>query len=677
MNFVLRVTRATCVIIFGVSALGVGSVNASPAASQPVQRVTLTPEGVLEGERADAMKPRIWLPITSAIAPEPTLTPTPTQTLTPSPGPSPTQTLTPSPGPTPTPTSTPSPGPSPTPTLTPSPGPSPTPTLTPIASSTATATRTPTATPVSGVQPTYSVITEKGDQIVLVNGPGLIVSIPQIAAGAASLAISPAPLLTQESTGIWRLNHRLRIGANTTLRVSPETVSWLKLRSDTSSATTTIDRASFVFLDTVNGSIVFSNTKVTSWDFIADAFDTTPKNGRAFVRAYGAARMDVLNSEMGYMGSPQGGGSYGLSWRDETKDANGVYVAGVTGDVIGSDIHHNYYGFFTFAAKNMTIRNNKFRDSDSYGFDPHDFSYDFLVEDNEAFNNGNHGFIISRGCYNFVFRRNKSYNNTYRVDTQSFRAHGFMVDPGGLTSDGGPYTPSYDNLFEFNEAYGNQGYGLRLLDAYTTTVRNNTFRNNLRGITVERGSFGNRIENNTIRANTESGVQLLGDDTLGNAHDNTVTGNRFEANGVEAILITRGAYRNTMSNNTMIGNPTGIRASGSGADHVWSQNTISGTTSISRAIATTSTINLGVLPPGALSVSGLTLSGTAEPGATVEVYSSPDTRSAAFFEGTATANGSGNWTLTVSAAWRGRNLTALQTVTGKGSSALATHFRLP
>lgn len=511
---------------------------------------------------------------------------------------------------------------------------------------------------------------------MLVNGPGLIVSLPQIAADAGSLAISPAPLLIEESPGVWRLNHRLRIGANTTLRVSPETVSWLKLRSNTS-ISTSIDRASFVVLDTVNGNIEFSNTKVTSWDFIADTFDTTPKNGRAFVRAYGAARMNVLYSEMAYLGSPQGGGSYGLSWRDETKDSAGQYVAGVTGNVIGSDIHHNYYGFFTFAAKNMLIQNNKFRDSDSYGFDPHDFSYNFVVEDNEAYNNGNHGFIISRGCYNFEFRRNKSYDNTYRVDNQLYRAHGFMIDPGGLTSDSGPYTPSYNNLLEFNEAYGNQGYGLRLLDAYTTTVRNNIFRNNLEGVTIERGSYGNRIENNTISNNVESGLQLIGDPTLGNAHDNVVIGNTFTGNGLEAILVNRGAYNNRVEGNTLIGNPAGIRAIGTGAQNVWSQNGITGTTSISRAISLVSTTNLGILAPAALTISGLTLSGTAEPGATIEVYSNPDTKGALYYEGTTTADGAGNWSFSVGSAWQARYLTALQTTAGKGSSRLANTVRLP
>ena len=99
-----------------------------------------------------------------------------------------------------------------------------------------------------------------------------------------------------------------------------------------------------------------------------------------------------------------------------------------------------------------------------YGFDPHDFSHHFTIEDNESFANGNHGFIISRGCNNFTIRNNKSYNNFDASETS--QAHGFMLDPGSPNSVD-PQASSYDNILENNEAYGNEGYGVRILGSMT------------------------------------------------------------------------------------------------------------------------------------------------------------------------------------------------------------------
>ena len=64
---------------------------------------------------------------------------------------------------------------------------------------------------------------------------------------------------------------------------------------------------------------------------------------------------------------------------------------------------------------------NTFSDNEEYGFDPHDFSNDFVVEGNTAHHNGKHGFIFSRGCLRNVLRGNTAYANV---------GHGFMIDDG-------------------------------------------------------------------------------------------------------------------------------------------------------------------------------------------------------------------------------------------------------
>ncbi len=530
----------------------------------------------------------------------------------------------------------------------------------PLATAVPAPTAIPTAAP--GVAPSVTLKIKDGVQVVQIDGPGLVLDLPQIAAASSGLTLTRAPLLTDEGGGVWRLNTALRIGPNVRLDIGGD-AAWLKIRSDTSPQTNTIDAASYAYLETVDGMIVISGTKVTSWDTLTPGFDSTPKNGRAFVRAVGAARMDVISSEIAYLGSPQGSGSYGLSWRDE-RTFNGTLLAGVTGSVIDSDIHHLYYGFFSYAASGMLIKGNRFHHNDSYGFDPHDFSHGFVVEDNAAYENGNHGFIISRGCHNFIFRRNRSYANRYTADERPFRAHGFMVDPGGIDSTGGPYTPSYNNLIEFNHAYDNQGYGLRLLDAYSTTVRNNTFGNNLRGVTIERDSFDNVLLTNIITGNVEDGVQLVDD-----AHHNHILANTIAGNGQEGISFGDKAQINTVALNTISGGNYGIRGSSETRLNVWTRNSIFGVVSATVYLADGG--NRNMLAPYDLSLTGLVLTGKARPGATIEVFSD-DGGHARTFEGSTLTDVAGNWRFTANSAWRGAKLTAMAITVDRGASEFST-----
>ena len=520
----------------------------------------------------------------------------------------------------------------------------------PLATAVPSPTAIPTAAP--GIVPSVTLKLKDGVQVVQIDGSGLVLDLPQLAAAASGLTLTRAPLLTDEGGGVWRLNTALRVGANVRLDIGGA-ATWLKIRSDTSPQTNTIDIASFAYL--VDGGIVISGTKVTSWDTLTPGFDSTPKNGRAFIRATGAARMDVISSEIAYLGSPQGSGSYGLSWRGER-----VLFAGVTGSVINNDIHHLYYGFYSYAAGGMLIKGNRFHHNASYGFDPHDFSHGFVVEDNEAYENGNHGFIISRGCHNFIFRRNRSYANRYTIDERPFRAHGFMIDPGGVDSNGGPYTPSYANILEFNEAYDNQGYGLRLLDAYSTTVRNNIFRNNLRGVTLERDSFDNVLLTNIITGNIEDGVQLVDD-----AHHNYILANTISDNGQEGISFSDKAQINTVAQNTISGGNYGIRGSSEIRLNVWTRNSIFGV--ISSTVYLADGANRNMLAPYDISVTGLTLTGKARPGATIEVFSD-DGGYARNFEGSALTDAAGNWRFTTGAAWRGAKLSAMSIASDRGAS---------
>ena len=389
---------------------------------------------------------------------------------------------------------------------------------------------------------------EKDRGRIRVWGSGAEVTIESIKAG---LGVTSTHFLQNLGNGVWQLNASLFIDTGVTLNLSPQSgVSELRLRSealvqaagvvamravtepDGQQRILAIDYSSFVTLITHSGVINLDNIKITSWDPAANGgaggVDMDPDNGRAYILAKYDAALNIYNSDIGYLGSSDGE-SYGVSWRDVNATATpDVLRSRVTGDVINSKFHHLYYGIYTYQASNMLFRGNEFYQNIRYGFDPHDYTHDVLVEDNIAYENGAHGFIISRGCNNFTIRNNKSYNN---LDTGSSQAHGFMLDPGSPNS-ADPQAASYDNILENNEAYGNEGYGLRVLGSINNQILGNNFHHNQQGIVVDDNSPDNLISNNILSQNTLYGLVI--NDT---ADRTTVTNNTVNGNGNHGMYV--------------------------------------------------------------------------------------------------------------------------------------------
>jgi parallel beta-helix repeat protein len=381
-----------------------------------------------------------------------------------------------------------------------------------------------------GGTPTYTFGTDANNQkLILVNGVGATVTLADIQAGVSG---DSSNHLVNLGNGIWRLNTSISIGSGVTLNLTPEDgVKELQLRSEkngaTPSPTPNYDYTSFVFLRTYNGTINIARIRLYSWDNTAQKVDEDYNNGRAYLLAKYVAVLNIHDAEISYLGSGDGE-SYGISWRDINDTGSSVLRTRVTGDVVNSDIHHNYYGIYTFQASDMLFQGNKFHHNVRYGFDPHDYTHTVLVENNSAYSNGAHGFIISRGCNNFIIRNNKAYDN---LDNSSSEAHGFMLDPGSPTS-ADPQAPSYDNVLENNEAYNNEGFGLRILGSINNQIVNNYFHHNQVGISVDDKSTGNQIQNNRLEQNREHGLILLE-----NANNNTVLSNQITGNNSHGLYL--------------------------------------------------------------------------------------------------------------------------------------------
>lgn len=320
-------------------------------------------------------------------------------------------------------------------------------------------------------QPEPLVFYDNASNTVFVKEGGSVVTLKKI---RQALGLNKRPL-EEIKPGEWILRANLYIGKNVTLVLDKREVTYLKLKSDASG---------FVWIRSQSGDMLISNTKITSWDETKDAPDLEYKDGRSYIVAKSSGRMDVINSEIGYLGyvglprrGGPFGGSYGLSWKITSGRFKNELL---TGSVINSSIHNNYFGVYTFGATGVVIKNNQSFDNVQYGIDPHDDSNNFLVSDNRVFNNGNHGIIFSKRCFNNEISNNISYDN---------RLHGIMLDRG-----------SNFNVVTGNTVYGETD-GIALYASNDNIISQNNIHDNKQGIRLNRESSLNYIEQNQIFSN--------------------------------------------------------------------------------------------------------------------------------------------------------------------------------
>jgi parallel beta-helix repeat protein len=190
-----------------------------------------------------------------------------------------------------------------------------------------------------------------------------------------------------------------------------------------------------------------------------------------------------------------------------------------TGRFWRSEFIRNYFGAYSYEARDIVWAENRFIDNVVYGLDPHDGSNRFIVKRNIAAGNGRHGIIFSRRCNDNTIRDNVSVGNGW---------NGIVLDDGKL-GDG----PSNRNR-----------------------VLGNVVRDNGRvGISVEGSSH------NVIGSNQVSG-QPIGIRLFGRALGNAVAANNVRNAGSAAIVVTAPAQANAIFDNLVRGGPTGVRIRG-------------------------------------------------------------------------------------------------------------------
>jgi parallel beta-helix repeat protein len=333
-----------------------------------------------------------------------------------------------------------------------------------------------------------------------------------------------APYGVFEKTGpkTYRMNRSISIEENIRIDITGATVEVLELRSESRNA---------LCLCFENAEALIKDTKVTSFDSATNGPDLQHADERSFIRAYASTRLDVIDSEISYLGNgldvsnnpiQNEGGTYGISWRIP-KGGLGSEI--VTGWVEGNKFYKNHFGSYTFGASGMVWKDNHYLENDVYGLDPHDDSNNALVEGNVFERNGKHGFIVSKRCNYNVIRNNVSFGN---------KLHGYML-----------HQDSVYNLIENNVAYDNTD-NFAIFDSDFNAVRKNrSFNARSNHVRINAGSVNTFVRDNEFYGGRR-GVYVYGD-----SRNVAITGNTIQS--VEQIFATDQAQNVFLAHNTISG----------------------------------------------------------------------------------------------------------------------------
>jgi parallel beta-helix repeat protein len=308
---------------------------------------------------------------------------------------------------------------------------------------------------------------------------------------AGLVARSPHPdWLRQTEPGVFLLSAGMVQESGTRLEVTGPEVKELRLAFQP-----------YVYISGVGASVLFQNTKVTSWAPSAGAPAPDPAKSRPFVSYDLGGRMDVIDSEFSYLGTDTSKG-YGVSW--------GV---GTTGSSVGSQFHHNLFGSYASGAVGVLFKNNIYRNNARYGLDPHTDSSGLTVVGNEAYGNNTHGIIFSQSVNHSVIEGNRSHDNG---------SNGIMMDE-----------KCDFNVIRNNQVWNNRGDGIVLQGSSHTVVSGNKISGNSVGVRVNANTLGSTdgslVAHNEIDGNRH-GIQVYG-----GARDTTTMGNTITDTADQAI----------------------------------------------------------------------------------------------------------------------------------------------
>jgi hypothetical protein len=341
-------------------------------------------------------------------------------------------------------------------------------------------------------------------------------------------AINNVNVLKKESTGVWLLAANLVVFKGANLVIDSTDGTWLKIRSDGSSA--------YGLKNT--GTLTINSVKITSWNTATNNYASQGSTGstpRAYIVTLSGAtgRTNILNSEIAYLGYDKSGG-HGLD-----------YYGGADKQLIQNNhIHHLWRAFYSSGVGGIMFIKNVVHDNIEYGIDPHSGTHDMYITYNKVYNN-NHGIICSVMCYNMYITNNEVYNN---------EKDGIFLNAGSHHS-----TIANNNIHDENVA-------IELPSLSYSSVYGNTITNSKYGIEIETdigsvyekdgrcGSIGCVSINNYIHDNHIKAT-IIGLLAKNGASSNTFAANTIDAtNGDRGIVVDGSKTSNNIFRDNHISN---------------------------------------------------------------------------------------------------------------------------
>src|SRR5690606_37189980 len=193
----------------------------------------------------------------------------------------------------------------------------------------------------------------KSANTIVVMGRGRIVTLKDIQDAIDS------EYLTETNPKQWHAKASIYLYHGVTLILDKKEVTWLRLESN---------KNGFTMLRSLSGDILVNGVKITSWDSEQNDYDKKIEDGRSFIMVKDTGRMDFFDAEVSYLGYPTKPeltvSPYGVSWKMSSYKLKKSLL---TGEVVKSKFHHNYFGTYTYGVTGMLWRNNEFHSNIRYG----------------------------------------------------------------------------------------------------------------------------------------------------------------------------------------------------------------------------------------------------------------------------------------------------------------------
>lgn len=354
------------------------------------------------------------------------------------------------------------------------------------------------------------------------------ISLAQVAAQLANPAV-----LAQEGDA-WILKANIFVETTAQLSVTPtDGVTKLLLESK-------FDKFIYMIVRQ-GGHLLFDGMTVTSWDTGTNQVDQETTD-RAYVLAQNGARLDIKNSDFGYLGYLAGGNpTSGVTWLDRQNP--GDPLTGATGNVENSKFHHNYQGLYISKGYALNIVGNEIHSNQLHGIFLRDGTQASKISGNTVHTNGGNGiYLYQLATGNTVENNPAVYANV---------GSGIALERA-----------SNNNVVTGNTVYQNVD-GILIDESDGNTLQANKVSNNANGIHVKGANIdpaaGNKILGNTVEtssAATGGGVYLDNHADSNEVRDNTITGSAGYG------IYVKWSGGNQLTGNTISGGYRGIGIAG-------------------------------------------------------------------------------------------------------------------